>query len=94
MSSHDRTNPRVAVPLLMLVAALAGCGDGKLLPVVRDSKSRAPSGCRDCAFPNAPIIVPASGVAFPRPAVFFADEPVATWGRPWFLLSLGGEVSL
>ena len=34
----------------------------------------------------------ASGVALPRPVVFFAGERVAVWGRPWFLLSLGSEV--
>ncbi len=36
----------------------------------------------------------ASGIAFPRPVVYFEDEQVAAWGRPWFLLSLGIEVAL
>ena len=34
----------------------------------------------------------ASGVALPRPVVFFVEERVAAWGRPWFLFSVGGEV--
>jgi hypothetical protein len=36
----------------------------------------------------------ASGVVFPRPVVYFEDERIAAWGRPWFLLSLGLEVAL
>jgi hypothetical protein len=35
----------------------------------------------------------AAGIAFPRPIVLFDDARVAVWGRPWFLLALGGEVT-
>jgi hypothetical protein len=33
------------------------------------------------------------GALFPQPTIFFAEERVAAWGRPWLAVSLGGEVT-
>jgi hypothetical protein len=38
---------------------VAACGDGALRPVVRDRKSDT-AACKDCAFPQAPIVVPSA----------------------------------
>jgi hypothetical protein len=34
-----------------------------------------------------------AGVLFPAPAIYFADERVAAWGRPWVTASLAGEAT-
>ena len=31
------------------------------------------------------------GIVFPRPVIYFAEEQVASWGRPWLAAGLGGE---
>jgi hypothetical protein len=32
-----------------------------------------------------------AGLLFPQPAIYFADDRVAAWGRPWLAVALGGE---